>query len=130
SMLFSRQSNIRTIVRSERDVLHHLDARLWQDTNGVACLSRLPVTALFGDKDPIVQPRRHSQKLNHHLPDAAIIALPNPGHQLHITNPSDVANAVRFTSAWAKHGLPDRPAPQDFDLPPLIPPYNLRNFNR
>jgi 2-succinyl-6-hydroxy-2,4-cyclohexadiene-1-carboxylate synthase len=121
STLFSRQSDIRTTVRSERDMLHNLDKRLWQDTNSVGCLSRLPVTALCGEKDPIVKPSRHSLKLNRRLPGAAVIAIPGAGHQLHITNPNDVANAVRFTSAWAKHGLADQPAPQDFGLPPLVP---------
>jgi pimeloyl-ACP methyl ester carboxylesterase len=126
---FAVQTNIRDTAYSEQAMFNSM-RQFWNDETRKSMLGRIPVTAVFSQKDRIVAPSRHSEVLNDYLPHAAVIRLTGAGHQLHITDRDVVSNSVIFTDDWAERGIAHRPDTRKFGLPLLTDTTRERNKKR
>jgi len=75
----------------------YVDLRLLADGYGQV---ELPVVVMGGVRDRIA-PFAESEAFRRHLPNARLIAVPDGGHALHVTHPSEVVKAIDLAVAMA-----------------------------
>ena len=113
--LFSRKNSVHALIRDDVLMYNQL-GHFWKNTDAIARLSTIPITVLYGSLDQTVMPCRHSLTLTNHLSRAEVFKVDGAGHEIAVTHPDAVTNAVMFTVQWANNGIDHRPVPAKYHL--------------
>jgi len=61
----------------------------------------MPVVIVTGDQDKIVSPKENAYRLKQRIPQAQLVELKGVGHEIPMTRPDSVYNALKLISTAA-----------------------------